>query len=90
MMAEHSLGSLLFGNQNNVNTQLEIASRHTTELEFSHILPTGATTKANVLHSSNKQGKRRYNVAQKNTAAHTKIFPWMTGSRNKVKSTGKA
>lgn len=90
MMAENSLGSLLFGNQNSVNTQLEIASRRTAELELSHILPTGATTKANVLHSSNKQGKRRYNAAQKNTAAHTKIFPWMTESRNKVKSTGKA
>lgn len=96
MMAQNSLGSLIFSNQNTTNTQPESPSQRAAEQRLGRThLRAGATS--NVLDLSNQQDKYRYYAAQhtKNNVQHTnittpntKIFPWMTESRSKLKSTG--
>lgn len=86
-MAENSLGSLVLSNQHSTNTQSVTATRRTADEDLGYSELQGTTS--NILDLSNNQDKRSYHAAQKNNTPTAKIFPWMTESRNKLKSTGK-
>ena len=83
MQVEHSLGSLLFANQNPTNTQSATTLSETggEELSLDSQAQHGTTECGN---DQQKEAK----IDSKTTTSNAKIFPWMKESRSKPKYTG--
>ena len=86
-MAENSLGSrLVFTNQNTTNGQTVTALAHNTSQEsHDRVFAQAATTRS---CSKLPELNKLKHVGRIGTTSTTKIFPWMSLSRNKLKTTG--